>query len=415
MLFWPSGRVCWEANTYLIWLRKQGRQTPSVNTYASEISLFIRFLARAELTFLEVRDDTLIDFADWLQMRNRSSGRHINRILLRAIDMLQWLQRIVVRSNLVDEVGKGAQVGVTVSYVKKDGFLRRHFRHAAMLPSESRRVVRPTSMDVLNSLLAACENSAQSSFCVSRNRAIVVLLADSGIRREELVWVTCADVVNALQEGGRLQIRTSKKSGNPKRVVPLPEATLQHLTNHLEVHRALQIRRIKRNNPTFNDEGWAFCTRTGSQMAPATVTQLFGDLRTRAKISERATAHMLRHRYITLQIVHRLKQLRGSRSIGVEAMSTILSRVASLTGHARLSSLWTYVDWAYDEMAATAASPQQIDEAIRSVHEVINRCETDGDSRTLILLKKIEATLRSTDSSLIAVQSVTAHSFRHAN
>jgi len=415
MLFWPSGRVCWEANAYLISLRRQGRQTSSVNTYASEISLFVRFLAKSKVPFLEVTDEVLIDFADWLQDRGKSSGRHTNRILLRALDMLGWMQRLLTGRKLVAEVGQAAQVCVTIRYVKKEGFLRKSVRHPAMVPSESRRVVRPASIDVLTRLMAACDECARSSFCVSRNRAILVLLADSGIRREEIVWVRCEDISKAIGDGGGLAIRTSKRKGNPKRVVPVPEETLRHISTYLEVHRALQIRRLKRRNKIFKDEGWAFCTRTGERLAPETVTQLFGDLRRLAGISERATAHMLRHRYITLQVVHRLKQLRISRTIGVEAMSTILSRVSSLSGHARLSSLWAYVDWAYDEMATESASPKQINEALEVVNEMITKLGRNGDPEVLASLKKVKAVLKSTDASMTAVQSITAHSLRKAN
>lgn len=187
ILFWPSGRVSWEANAYLIWMRKQGLQVSSINTYASELSLYMRFLAEANILFSEITDDILIDFADWLQRRGRSSGRHINRVLLRAIDMSNWLQRLLVGKRLVAELGQGGQVTVTVSHVEKDGILRRSVRHPSMGPSEPRRIVRPASIDVLNALLAACEESAKTSFCISRNRATVVLLADSGMRREELV------------------------------------------------------------------------------------------------------------------------------------------------------------------------------------------------------------------------------------
>lgn len=221
-----------------------------------------------------------------------------------------------------------------------------------------------------------------------------------------------ADIFKAMKEGKGLEIRTSKRRGNPTRVVPIPEETLRHLADYLEVHRELQIRRLRRRERAFEDEGWAFCTRTGGQLAPESVTQLFGDLRAIAGMSERATAHMLRHRYITLQVVHRLRQLRGSRSIGVEAMSTILSRVASLSGHAILSSLWGYVDWAYDEIAASSASPQEIDEARGIVQEMIAKFEIDGDTEVLTSLKKVEAILKATDASISAVQSVTAHSLR---
>ena len=59
-LFWPSGLICWQVNLYLVSLRKSGLAISTVNTYASELSVFIRYLSRCDLMVDEIDDDTLI-------------------------------------------------------------------------------------------------------------------------------------------------------------------------------------------------------------------------------------------------------------------------------------------------------------------------------------------------------------------
>lgn len=51
-------------------------------------------------------------------------------------------------------------------------------------------------------------------------------------------------------------------------------------------------------------------------------------------------------------MVQRLKALQDSHPLGLQLMTTMLSRLASITGHTSIESLWTYVDWAFDEGVA---------------------------------------------------------------
>jgi hypothetical protein len=57
---------------------------------------------------------------------------------------------------------------------------------------------------------------------------------------------------------------------------------------------------------------------------------------------------MLRHRYLTIQALEHIKVFVG-RQLPMEMASTILTRLASLSGHSSIESLWKYVDLVFDE------------------------------------------------------------------
>lgn len=411
-LFWPNGSICWQVNLYLVFMRRSGLAVSSVNTYASELSVFIRFLAASGTLVESVDDDVLMEYSDSLISQNKS-GAHINRLIHRVISFLVWYQQLFPKIFLIGLPGSGCQVTISrrAVYVGA-GQVRGQIKHMSMVPKSIPRTVRPISRESLEKLIVATTEVARSRYKKDRDRCMLVLLADAGLRREELTWLRCERIREAKDNGGRLRVRSSKRRGNPEREIPIPQETLNTLLEFLEVSRTLHIRRIKRRNPSFRDDGWAFCTHSGKKMVPATVTQIFSDLRLSAGLSERATAHMLRHRYITLQVLSRLKALRKS-GIGLEAMTTILSKVSSLSGHGSLRSLWTYVDWAYDELEA---SKNGIDVSANEASEVVLKLLKSAKSRgdqvevsALELVARALSKLSCPDPSL----NVVTHSFRN--
>ncbi len=73
----------------------------------------------------DVCDDVLVSFSDWLVNRKKSSGNHINRILLRVISFLEWYQTLLVGRRLVGSLGQGAQVTISLRSLKsKQGVVR---------------------------------------------------------------------------------------------------------------------------------------------------------------------------------------------------------------------------------------------------------------------------------------------------
>lgn len=413
VMYWPDGCICWQLNVYFLHLRRSNSAISTINTYASELSLFVRFLFESKVVIEDVCDDVLVSFSDWLVNRKKSSGNHINRILLRVISFLEWYQTLLVGRRLVGSLGQGAQVTISLRSLKsKQGVVRVRTQHHAMVPASIPRTVRPISSNIVSALLDSCEWAAKTNFRRSRDRCMLVLLADTGIRREELTWIRVSDVVGASADR-KLPVRTSKRKGNPYRLIPISDETFRMLLEYIDVTRSIQVRRLNRRKIGFKDQGWLFCTREGFRMAPSTVSQLFCDLRAEAGLTERISAHMLRHRYITLQVMARLRSLSRRGSIGVEALTTVLSKIASLSGHSSLDSMWRYVDWAYEELEAEYKDSANVaDEALSVIEALMGEAKSSENralAESLLIVREAVSQLRTKSYEL---PSVVAHSLR---
>ncbi|THB42784.1 site-specific recombinase [Pseudomonas aeruginosa] len=413
VMYWPDGCICWQLNVYFLHLRRSNSAVSTINTYASELSLFVRFLFESKVVIEDVCDDVLVSFSDWLVNRKKSSGNHINRILLRVISFLEWYQTLLVGRRLVGSLGQGAQVTISLRSLKsKQGVVRVRTQHHAMVPASIPRTVRPISSNIVSALLDSCEWAAKTNFRRSRDRCMLVLLADTGIRREELTWIRVSDVVGASADR-KLPVRTSKRKGNPYRLIPISDETFRMLLEYIDVTRSIQVRRLNRRKIGFKDQGWLFCTREGFKMAPSTVSQLFCDLRAEAGLTERISAHMLRHRYITLQVMARLRSLSRRGSIGVEALTTVLSKIASLSGHSSLDSMWRYVDWAYEELEAEYKDSANVaDEALSVIEALMGEAKSSENralAESLLIVREAVSQLRTKSYEL---PSVVAHSLR---
>lgn len=422
-LYWPDGTVCWEVNIYLVALRKRGLATSTVNTYCSELSVVLRFLWHQNIPILDVTDDVLIAFSI-AQAKKRgkksSSTNQINRQTIRAILFLEWLQHRLPVGKLVGKDGDDAQVTVGTGRRGSRPNWLAGTHHAALLPRSVPRSVRPVSEAVITQLMHFATISCKHPFVVQRNVAILKMLADSGIRREELVWIRKEDIKNALKSGGGLTIRTSKRHGNPKRIVPVPLVTLRAIDSFIEIQRALRLRRRRKRVSSSSDQGWAFCTISGGQLSPASVTQILGDIRVAAGISSRATAHMFRHRWITLQVIQGLKAVSAGNGLSLELLTTFLTRLASVTGHSSIESLWTYVDLAFnDSLTVPPILPQSstcelsLDDLLSSTDRWIQREEAlEPDSDRVTALRAVREQLRQSFGRPLPSESVAIHSLR---
>ena len=412
-IYWPSGDICWQVNMYLISCRRQGLAVSTINTYASEISSFIRFLSTTKIAVFDVADDDLIDFADWLLTTRKVSRNHVNRLILRAIAFFQWAQGPILGEQIIGCVGEGFQISLTQKNARTpNGMIRSTIHHAAMIAPSVPRVVHPMSSTILSRLMGAIDKSGKASFVRKRNRMMITVLADAGVRREELTLITKASVLDAVTSG-RLKVNTSKRKGNPVREIPIPEVTILALKEFITISRAIHIRRILKKNPAFKDEGWAFCTWSGGRMAPASVTQLFSDLRSKAGVSEAATVHMLRHRFITLQLITRLRSFGKNSTIGVELLTTILSKLASISGHSSIQSLWHYMDWAYDELEHEVSYDlEENNHARQVIRDLLKEAVDESDDQLVEDLRCVFEALSTLDPKRTGFQSVLSHSLR---
>ncbi len=408
VLFWPNNKPCWPVNMYIIGQLRRGRTIGTVNSYAAQLAFLLRFLYEQNMEFEDITDESLYDISQWLSDEpdkrkpkfKRRGGRQVNKILRQTLTFLEWYQSLFrIEEPMVGAFGNGAKITVEVRELRIKGSLKSYLWHESMVAEEVPRDVKPMARDVYLKLLGACQHISKSQFVQSRASILLKLLHDTGARRIEISRLQVKDVMNARESSdGKLSLHTAKQRANRIRQVPLPVPTLNAAINYIEVQRKMHVWRLKKQKVIDHDPGWLFLTNRGKALNVETISQDISRLRHIAGIKEPATAHMLRHRWITIQVIHRLKSYLGKK-LPMDVATTILTRVASMTGHKQIESLWIYIDLAFEEMGVWDTAETIInmrlnaEAAHRELLEIRDK-HADGSSLTKKELCLVDTLLR---------------------
>jgi integrase/recombinase XerD len=128
--------------------------------------------------------------------------------------------------------------------------------------------------EVVRRILAACDTSPEGR----RNRALIALLADSALRKEELRRLRVGDV-----DQGTRTVTIHAGKGQKDGVTFCGEATASMLRAWLAVH------------PDPRPTMFLFVTREGVQLGPSAITRIMHRLSRRAKLDRPIGPHALRH------------------------------------------------------------------------------------------------------------------------
>lgn len=182
-------------------------------------------------------------------------------------------------------------------------------------PQVPHKLVEPLDDDALRRLLDAAS---------VRDRAIVLLMLDTGLRLSEVAGLRACD----LRPDGSAKVLGK---GARERIVPVGNAARQALLRYLR-----QLGRTQPNQPIFRARG-------GGSLGARGVQQVFNRLKARAGIPGRCSPHLLRHTFARSYLVN-----------GWDAFS--LQRIL---GHTTLDMVKRYVALADSDLAARhrAASP----------------------------------------------------------
>ena len=151
-----------------------------------------------------------------------------------------------------------------------------------------------------------------------RDRLILEMLYDTGIRRSELIGIQDSDV-----DFGAMQIRVTGKR-NKQRLIPFAEGLKNLIQAYTEV----------RNREVGSESGWFFVRKNGEQLSAGIVYTIV-----KKKLSEIPTLakrrpHVLRHSFATSMLNN-----------GAE-----LNAVKELLGHSSLASTSVYTHTTFEEL-----------------------------------------------------------------
>ena len=165
-------------------------------------------------------------------------------------------------------------------WVVREGYLPDNPLVKIKVAKPKNKVIKPYTQEEISRLLAVCDKDYESNakFLGSRNRAIVLVLLDAGVRLMELTGIKLQDVNT---DNGNIKV-TGK--GNKERVVRIGK------TAQKSVWRYLMLR-----PDNGREELWV--TQGGKKLGPVAVQCMMKRLKERAGVCEDGNIHRFRHTF----------------------------------------------------------------------------------------------------------------------
>ena len=265
---------------FLDYLQKERRGSDhTIRCYKSDLNQMQRYMVEA----YEVGDLTSIE-AEWIR---------------------SWVVELVKAGKSPRTIHRKVSVYRTfVKYARRQGIMTNNPAESVVLPKVEKRMPEVVPEHAMNQLFS--EEVFSADWKGRRDRSMMALLYETGIRMSELIGLKVGDV-----NGARKELRVYGK-GRKERVLPLLPSTLESIMQHVM------------DRPVGGDD--LFVTDAGSSLYPSFVYRRVNHYLGEVSSLQQCSPHVLRHTFAT----HLLNR-------GAE-----LAAVKDLLGHASLSSTQVY-------------------------------------------------------------------------
>ena len=265
---------------FLDYLQKERRGSDhTIRCYKSDLNQMQRYMVEA----YEVGDLTSIE-SEWIR---------------------SWVVELVKAGKSPRTIHRKVSVYRTfVKYARRQGIMTTNPAESVVLPKVEKRMPEVVPEHAMNQLFA--EEVFSTDWKGRRDRSMMALLYETGIRMSELIGLKVGDV-----NGARKELRVYGK-GRKERVLPLLPSTLESIMQHVM------------DRPVGGDD--LFVTDAGSSLYPSFVYRRVNHYLGEVSSLQQCSPHVLRHTFAT----HLLNR-------GAE-----LAAVKDLLGHASLSSTQVY-------------------------------------------------------------------------
>jgi len=182
------------------------------------------------------------------------------------------------------------------------------------LPHVEQKFIPTYTASDIGKLLEACEEGDEAKprlrkALTARNRAIVTVLVDAGLRRSEIVGLRLCDVDR------ELRLLVVHRKGNKWQQVPVSRDGFKPLHEYLTKHRPYLAK--LGGSTTARKEDKVFLSVRGEPMTPEALSLLFKRLRKRTGITnKRVSAHNCRRYMATTQLAAGRSPLDVQRQMG---------------------------------------------------------------------------------------------------
>jgi site-specific recombinase XerD len=167
-----------------------------------------------------------------------------------------------------------------LNWAFSEGFIKENPIKKIKVARPKPKVIVPYSSDEIQKILKVCDYDFEhnAKFLGSRNRSMILMLLDAGLRLSELTSIRLSDIDN---EKGYIKI-TGK--GDKQRVVRIGKATRKSLWRYLVFRKS-------------SDTDTLWLTEEGKPINKSSVQSLIKRLKQRAGVTSTGTTHRFRHTF----------------------------------------------------------------------------------------------------------------------
>ena len=324
---------------YLNYCRKRQLAANTVNTYACRLVDFWRWLEYKSLDWQDIGLNDLANFVNWyllggevevIEEKFREAvSKRSPRTVNQAVTVIQGMYEFHVMEGRVNE-----KIFTKLSYSlsKRNGFLRGIVKSSP----EKRKRIKIKEPKAFPGCLTDEQVIELADACYTyRDRLIVMLLRETGIRRGELLGLHLVDIEDM---NSKARIRIIRRDNNPNDAKAKgTEREIPVLLNRETVQETFQAYLLEEYPPEAEQQGHGMLfvnldgKYVGKPMTSARLNNLFYQLKDRTGIE--AHPHLFRHTFATRMLQagyldHYIQQLLGHKSI--TTTKDIYSHVLSL-------------------------------------------------------------------------------------
>jgi site-specific recombinase XerD len=165
-------------------------------------------------------------------------------------------------------------------WVVRESFLKENPTAKIKVAKPKDKVIKPYTKEEVSRMLAVCDKDYESNakFLGSRNRAIVLVLLDAGVRLSELTGMKMQDVNTS---NGNIRVMGK---GSKERIVRIGKVAQKSLWRYLM-------------NRPGNDREELWLTEEGKPLSPGAVQCMMKRLKQRAGVGGSGNVHRFRHTF----------------------------------------------------------------------------------------------------------------------
>ena len=279
---------------------------------------YLRFERNAsQRTQNEYRDDLIAFRKFFKELDSTMTWQTVDADVIR-----EWIVNMMERGHKASSVQRRlSAVKSCYRFLLSRGLVEKNPSRALTAPKKERPLPAFVQEDEMNRLLDS-EQAFDQNFQGQRNRLIIAMFYETGLRLSELVGLDLQDIDNTAR---MLKVRHGK--GNKQRIVPFGDELLHLIYIYISERKRQQAVKA-------TDTQALFLSRDGRRISPQAVQRIVKQKLGLVTFQKKRSPHVLRHSFATSMLNHQAN----------------LESVKELLGHSKLQTTEIYTHITFEEL-----------------------------------------------------------------